>query len=139
MIEILIRYHPNRYDDGAARGGVDEDDDGQVCTLTSSADYQYGSVPSCQSSWNQQQQQQQYLVVIHLLSFLETGTRYRHWSLFLWVLINLTVSALNNADWYNEEVRKRCNMHQERHQRQHQEECDEEREGTRCAIIPFVV
>jgi hypothetical protein len=53
-------------------------------------------------------------------------------------LDNLTVSALNNADWYNEEVRKRCNMHHH-HQQQRQKECEQEREGTRWAIIPFVV
>jgi hypothetical protein len=128
MIEILVRYHPNRYDDGAARGGggggVDDDDNRHVCTLNSSTDYENGSVPSCKSS-------------VIVLSFLETGTRYRHWSLFIWVLINLTVSALNNADWYNEEARKRCNMHYHRHHQQ--KECEQEREGTRWAIIPFVV
>jgi hypothetical protein len=32
---------------------------------------------------------------------LFVGRRYRHWMLFVWVAVNLTVSAMNSYDWYN--------------------------------------
>lgn len=32
---------------------------------------------------------------------LFVGRRYQHWMLFVWVAVNLTVSAMNSYDWYN--------------------------------------
>ncbi|MGK3747490.1 MAG: hypothetical protein ACI90V_014354, partial [Bacillariaceae sp.] len=39
--------------------------------------------------------------ISHMLFLFLLGRRYRHWTLFLWVVINLTVSALNSYDWYH--------------------------------------
>ncbi len=36
-----------------------------------------------------------------IISFLFVAKRYRHWILFIWVATNLTISAMNNYDWYN--------------------------------------
>ena len=36
-----------------------------------------------------------------MISSFLMGRRRRHWSLFIWVLTNLTISAMNNRDWYN--------------------------------------
>jgi hypothetical protein len=48
--------------------------------------------------------------------FLIFGQRHCHWFLFLWVTTNLTVSALNNYDWYK---RRNSNL-------------------TQSALIPFL-
>ena len=33
---------------------------------------------------------------------IDMGVRYRHWFLVVWVAVNLTVSSVNNYDWYME-------------------------------------
>ena len=43
------------------------------------------------------------LVVTACFILLSWGRRYRHWALFFWVFVNLTVSARNNYDWYHSE------------------------------------
>lgn len=54
-----------------------------VCENSSSNDFEY-------MSWFER-------MIIYLL----VGKRYRHWTLFVWVSTNMTVSALNSYDWYN--------------------------------------
>ncbi len=36
-----------------------------------------------------------------IVDFLFAKRKYRHWMLFMWVATNLTISAMNNYDWYN--------------------------------------
>ena len=33
---------------------------------------------------------------------IDMGVRYRHWFLVVWVAVNLTVSSVNNYEWYKE-------------------------------------
>jgi 3-oxo-5-alpha-steroid 4-dehydrogenase 3 len=39
-------------------------------------------------------------LVVGSKSMIDIGIHYRHWFLFLWVATNLTVSSLNNYEWY---------------------------------------
>lgn len=50
-------------------------------------------------------------------AILKIGFEYRHWFLFVWVAINLTVSALRNRDWY------KCQSTSE----------------TRAALVPYLI
>ena len=45
-----------------------------------------------------------------IAGLLLLSRRYRHWMLFMWVATNLTISAMNNYDWYNSKCNKNWGM-----------------------------
>lgn len=42
-----------------------------------------------------------FFILGRMIGSLFVVKRYRHWMLFVWVVTNLTISAMNNFDWYN--------------------------------------